>query len=214
MQGGDLQFGGSHGGVRIGEGRAAESPPHPRSPQEPDPQRIQAGGKGHGPTGEAGGGQEQQPRHPSGVEPGQFHGHRAPHRGPDHAQRFPGAAASTEPLEQGLEVGQHAGGAVGALGWPGGEAEAVEVGNDQPVVGSEQGHQPAELEKGTVEAMEQQQRRALAAHRHRPAVGQALQLPPLHRPSQIPAQGVKQGPGCRLDELAAIADDGGLGHAG
>ena len=52
MQGGDLQFGGSNARARIGEGGAAESPPHPRPPEEPDPQGIKARRERHGATGE------------------------------------------------------------------------------------------------------------------------------------------------------------------
>ena len=120
---------------------------------------------------------------------GQCDGHGSTHRGPDHSQWFVDPLAQ-QGLQEGIEMGQDTVRGKAAIDGAGAETKAVKVGNDQPVVRSQQGSEAAELQEGTVEAVEQQQRRTLADHRHRPAFGQSLQLPPLHRPGQIPSLGV------------------------
>lgn len=99
----------------------------------------------------------------------------------------------------------HAGRLVAASSRPGTETEAVEIWDVEPKAGSQQGRQPAELQQGAVEAMQEQQGFTLSEHCHRPASAETGEVPPLHAPCQISPLGIKQvggGPGDQLRPMA------------
>jgi hypothetical protein len=84
---------------------------------------------------------------------GQFDGHGSTHRGSDHSQWFIDPLVQ-QGLQEGIEMGQDTVWGKAAIDGAGAEAKAVEVGDDQPVVRSQQGSEAAELQEGTVEAVE------------------------------------------------------------
>lgn len=96
---------------------------------------------------------------------------------------------------------------------PRAEPEAVEIGNEHRLARREQRQQPAKLQTGAVESMQQDHRlgsgwlvcgvRLQTGNRHRPAIAQPRQRPPLHRCGQVATLGVAQLAGSPLEQLPA-----------
>ena len=74
------------------------------------------------------------------------------------------------------------------------EAKTEQIGDEQLKPIGQEGSQAPVFEKTAVETMQQQQRRALAKHRHREGIinTQARQIPPLHLSSEGLGLRVKQ----------------------
>jgi hypothetical protein len=211
MQRGNFKLGGPDRALGVGKGAAAETAAHGRQREQANAEAIEEGGQGPGPPIQTGGGEQQQALDACRLPTGELHRHRAPHRGTDQAHRS--GAPLLQPCQYALQMVQHAGGGIVAPRGPGTEAEAVEVGDQQLVMGCQVGNQPPEFQEGAVEAVEQQQWRPLPHNRHRPLPLQPRQVPPLHGGSQGAAKGIEQAGGRPRYQGAAVEARAGGGPA-
>lgn len=198
VEGGDFQFRGSHTGVRIGKGAAAQSAPHPRQGEKTHPQGGQGQGKAAGHPPQTGRIEEEQSLHLLGPAAGKLQGYCSPHGGSDHAQ------GRGQPIEERLQMGQHPLRSIGPLFRPGGKAKSIEIRDHQGVGPGEQGCKAPELQKGAVEAVQQQKGRPLSGNNDGPPqrriLAQGRERPPLNLGCQGSAFRIQQRHGGPLNE--------------